>query len=134
MSIQRDHSDLRVGFDIDTNSDDDLPVSTNTKFPGVHTFRMNLDDFFERDGHTMGETLSPRALGGSSGVPVRSRLTDHATGPSVSSSRHRSVSPSRAVVNLTEDSPSVTNFTKLPSKSPAKKRSRIDVPAAPLRL
>jgi len=134
VSIERDHSDLGVGFGIDTNPDDDLPVSTNTKFPDAHMFRMNLDDIFERDGHTMGETLSARALESASGVPVRSRSADHAAGPSVLLSRHRSVSPSRAVVNLTDDSPSTTNFTKSPSKSSAKMRSRIAVPAAPLGL
>ena len=138
VSMQRDHFDHGVGFDINTNSDDDRPLlgtsSTTTKFPGAHTFRMNLDTSFERDGHKMGEVSSVRPFGGASCVPLRSRSADNAAGPSVPVSSHKSITPSRSVVNLTEDSPSVTNITKSPSKSPAKKRSRAAVPAAPLGL
>ena len=67
-------------------------------------------------------------------MPLRSRLAYNTAGPSVLVSRHKSVTPSRSVVNLTKDSPSMTNITKSPSKSPAKKRSRVAVPAVPLGL
>ena len=138
VSMQRDHFDHGVEFDIDTNSDNDRPLlgtsSTTTKFPVAHPFRMNLDTSFERDVQEMGEVSSARPLGGASGVSLRSRSADNAAGPSVPVSRHKSVTPSRSVVDLTEVSPSVTNITKSPIKSPAKKRSRAAVPAAPLGL